>query len=206
MLYNYGMIFLFIIFVNNVLSFGLVGLWTIRLSACAGAHIGYSSRSRAEDMTITNVIIKPQIGNGTAVWMTSCPEAMGWKFGNFEKDVSWDLILGEASPAGGYGIRSAFVGSESWDVTLGRAVQRLVEILTLGRAVQQGVGCGRCMNSQYSKNCVSLSSCRKTKLKKSINVSYRNNESLQCFRISLHQYILHIVTLVLCFTYIIREN
>ena len=54
--------FLLIIFVNYILSFGLVGLWTTRLSAGAGAHIEYSSRSRTEDMTISNVIIKPQIG------------------------------------------------------------------------------------------------------------------------------------------------
>ena len=46
-------------FVSYILSFGLVRLWTIRLSARAGAHIGYScSRSCAEDVTITNVIIK----------------------------------------------------------------------------------------------------------------------------------------------------
>ena len=50
--------FLLIIFVNYILSFGLVGLWTIRLSAGAGAHIEDSSRSCVEDMTITNVIIK----------------------------------------------------------------------------------------------------------------------------------------------------
>ena len=31
------------------------------------------------------------------------------------------------------------------------------------------------------KNCVSLSLCRKPKLKKLINVSYLNNESCQCF-------------------------
>ena len=47
---------LLMVFVNYILSFGLVGLWTIRLSA--GAKIEYSSRSHAEDMTITNVIIK----------------------------------------------------------------------------------------------------------------------------------------------------
>ena len=40
---------------------------------------------------------------------------MGREIGDFEKDVSWDLTLGEASPAGGYGMRSAFVGSVSWD-------------------------------------------------------------------------------------------
>ena len=51
--------------------------------------------------------------------MMSCPEAMGREFGDFEKDVSWDLTLGEASPAGGYGMRSAFVGSVSWDFNSG---------------------------------------------------------------------------------------
>ena len=50
--------FLFNLFVNYILSFGLVGLRTIRLSAHAGAHIEYSSRSHTEDVTITNVIIK----------------------------------------------------------------------------------------------------------------------------------------------------
>ena len=99
-------------------------------------------------MTITNVIIKTP----DRVWMTSCPEAMGWEFGDFEKDVSWDPTLGRASPAGGYGMRSAFVGSDS-------------------------------------KNYVSLSSCRKTKVKKWINVSYLNNEESSVFRISLHLYI-----------------
>ena len=34
-------------------------------------------------------------------------------FGDFEKEVSWDLTLGRDSPAGGYGMRSAFVGSDS---------------------------------------------------------------------------------------------
>ena len=36
-------------------------------------------------------------------------------------------------------------------------------------------------NSQHSRNCVSLSSCRKPKLKKVIKVSYLNQESRQCF-------------------------
>ena len=38
--------------------------------------------------------------------MTSCQEAMGWEFGDFEKDVSWDPTLGRANPVGGYGMRS----------------------------------------------------------------------------------------------------
>ena len=47
------------------------------------------------------------------MWMTSCPEAMSWEFGDFETEVSWDPTLGRASPAGGYGMRSAFVGPDS---------------------------------------------------------------------------------------------
>ena len=49
----------------------------------------------------------------TGVWMTSYSEAMGWEFGDFEKDVSWDPTLGRASQTGGYGMCSAFVGSDS---------------------------------------------------------------------------------------------
>ena len=36
------------------------------------------------------------------MWMTSYPEAMGWEFGDFEKDVSWDSTQGRASPAEGW--------------------------------------------------------------------------------------------------------
>ena len=32
--------------------------------------------------------------------MTSCLDAMGREFGDFEKDVSLDSTLGQASPAG----------------------------------------------------------------------------------------------------------
>ena len=35
---------------------------------------------------------KPQIGNVTGVWMTSCPEAMGWEFGDFEKQSVGDKM------------------------------------------------------------------------------------------------------------------
>ena len=54
-----GFFFLLSFFVGYIISFGLVRLRTIRLSARAGAHIECRcSRSRAEDVTITNVIIK----------------------------------------------------------------------------------------------------------------------------------------------------
>ena len=49
--------FYLLIFVNYIL-FGLVWLRTVRLNARAGAQIENSSRSRAEDVTIINVIIK----------------------------------------------------------------------------------------------------------------------------------------------------
>ena len=32
---------------------------------------------------------KPQTGNGTGVWMTSCPEEINWEFGRFWKRFSW---------------------------------------------------------------------------------------------------------------------
>ena len=59
-LYKCGRIFSTLsFFVGYILSFGLVRLRTIRLSARVGAHIErMCSRSRGEDVTITYVIIK----------------------------------------------------------------------------------------------------------------------------------------------------
>ena len=58
------MIFLILsFFVGYMLSFGLVRLRTIRLSARAGTHIECRcSRSHAADVTVTDVIIKPPDG------------------------------------------------------------------------------------------------------------------------------------------------
>ena len=62
-------VFVFILsfFVCYILSFGLVRLSNIRFSARAGAHIQCSSRSHVEDVTITNVIIKPPDRKWTGV-------------------------------------------------------------------------------------------------------------------------------------------
>ena len=60
MLYICGRIFFILsFFVDYILSFGLVRLRTIRLSARVGAHIECRClRLREEDVTITDVIIK----------------------------------------------------------------------------------------------------------------------------------------------------
>ena len=128
------MIFLLIIFVNYILSFGLVGLWTIRLFVQVFTLVRVNKNPR-EEMRL------------------ECEWLHAWKwyaesFGDFEKKtlveiwlcarpveiltlgravqlgatgcafvgaVSWDLTLGEGSPPGGHGMRGAFVGSVSWD-------------------------------------------------------------------------------------------
>ena len=57
------MFFILSFFVGYILSFSLVRLRTIRLSARAGAHIECRcSRSHVEDMTITDVILKTPDG------------------------------------------------------------------------------------------------------------------------------------------------
>ena len=40
-------------------------------------------------------------------------ESEKWEFGDFEKGISWDPTLGHASPAGGYGMHSVCVQSDS---------------------------------------------------------------------------------------------
>ena len=68
MLYNCGMIFFILsFFVGYILSFSLVKLKTIRLSARAGAHIEFRcSRSCKEDVTTTDVMIKNP--DGKWIW------------------------------------------------------------------------------------------------------------------------------------------
>ena len=81
----------------------------------------------------------------------------------FEKAVSWDLTLDEASwdsdlgeSSWVYGICRAFVGSVSWDLKLDEASP----VCSLRDAPRV---CWIKWNGHHSKNCVSLSSCRKTK-------------------------------------------
>ena len=103
--------------------------------------------------------------------MTSCLEAMGWEFWWFlKKVVSWDLNLGEASPAGGYGRCRAFVGAVSWDWTLGWPVQ-------LGSWLKDDVGTASIVKIVSLSPCVEKLKVKKTnkrfvpELKKIISVS-----------------------------------
>ena len=76
--------FILSFFVGYILSFGLVRLRTIRLSAQIGAHIEHRcSRSRGEDVTITDVIIKTPDRN--------CD--YGWEWRHARK--RWAGILGD---------------------------------------------------------------------------------------------------------------
>ena len=99
MLYNCGIIFLYYhFFVGYILSFGLVRLRTVRLSARVGAHIEHRcSRSCREDVTITDDIIKTP----DRKWNWGCEwchaqkrwaDDFGWFF---KKKLSWDLKLEE---------------------------------------------------------------------------------------------------------------
>ena len=89
-------------FVNYILSFSLVGLWTIRLLVQVHRHwVQFTLARRGYDNHKCHN--KPQIGNETGVWMASCPEVIGWEFGYFKKDVSCVSAVGSllgTSPVG----------------------------------------------------------------------------------------------------------
>ena len=174
MLYNCGIIFFILsFFVGYILSFGLVRLRTIRLSACAGTHIEHRcSCSWMEDVKITGVIIK--IPDGKWDWdVNDGSDGLGILV-IFKKAASWNLTLDEASwdsdlgkSTWVYGMCRAFVGSVSWDLKLDEA-SPVCGLRDVPRVCWVG------WNSQHRKNCVSLSSRRKTKLKKLITISYLN--------------------------------
>ena len=68
----------------------MVGLWTIRLFVQVQTHwVQFTLARKGYDNH--NCHNKPQIGNGTGVWMTSCLKAMGWEFGYFvNKMPNWE--------------------------------------------------------------------------------------------------------------------
>ena len=141
--------FNFIIFVNYILSSGLVGLRTVRLLVQVFTLV----RGGCENHKCHYKI--PRKKNGTRVWMTSCPEARGREFWWFlEKAVSWDLNLGVGSPAEGYEM-------------LGQWVCWVSELrLNSGPASSAGSWLKEDVGTVSVVKIVSLSSYRKTKRQK----------------------------------------
>ena len=94
MLYNYIIIFLYqSCFVNYSLSFNFGWLRTIRLLVQVHKHwVQFTIARRGYNNHICHN--KPQIGNRSGVWMTSCPKAMGWEFGDFSKRRQLGLDCG----------------------------------------------------------------------------------------------------------------
>ena len=116
----------------------MVELWTIWLLVQVHRHwVQFTLTCRGYDNH--NCHNKPQIGNVTEVWMTSCPEVMGWEFGYFEKHVSWVLDCGWDELVNYWGpVQLSFSvgqlnwvlnwGQSSWELTL--AMSR-VEVKTM---------------------------------------------------------------------------
>ena len=148
--------FILSFFVVYILSFGLVRLRTIRLSARAGTHIERRcSRSCAKDVTITDVMIK-------------------------NPDRKCDLGANDVMPGSDWQGFLVILKKKPQLVEI-RSWARPVEIWSWTRRVQfVAYGMPRAfVGSDGTVSivkivCLSLSSCRKTKLKKSINVSYLN--------------------------------
>ena len=125
-----GFFFILSFFVGYILSFCLVRLGTVRISARAGAHIEcMCSRLRAKDVTITNVIIKTP-------------------------DRKWDWGVCDVMP-GSDGLRILMIFEKKQWVEIWRWTKR-VEIRTWARLVQLGLRdaprvCWVRWNGQHSK-------------------------------------------------------
>ena len=121
-------------------------------------------------MIVTIVIIKPQTGNGAEVWMTSCPDEMVLTFEDFKNCY---LRLDH----GGRELGMCHWGIESIFFTVAAAIKffgsRLAE---MNWDLGNGISIVRI---------VSLSSCRRTEVKKLINRSYLTNR----VRLYMHLYL-----------------
>ena len=64
---------------------------------------------------------KPQTENEAGVWMTSCPEEMGWEFGRFWKRFSWGptMVLRSWSPTMQLRIWDWTMQANNWVSTIG---------------------------------------------------------------------------------------
>ena len=88
MIFFYINHFSLIIFYHSFwLGFGLFG------SYFRYTDIEYSFTLVCKGYDNHNCHNKPQMGNVTGVWMTSCPEAMVLRIWRFSKIVSWELPL-----------------------------------------------------------------------------------------------------------------
>ena len=129
-----GFFFILSFFIGYILSFSLVRLRTIWLCARAGGHIECSSCSRAEYVTITNVIIKTPDRLGCE-WRHARKRRAG-NFGDF-----WKKQLVEIW----HWMRLVEIWSWArWVQFVGyrmcaRLLSQWVEILTLGREFNWGV-------------------------------------------------------------------
>ena len=85
-----------IIFIAYILSFSLVGLWTVQFLVLVQS-IGYNLRSRAKDMMITIVIINPRSEIGLEYKWRHARKRWSGEFEDFEKKVSRELTLGHVN-------------------------------------------------------------------------------------------------------------
>ena len=158
------MIFLYkSFFVNYILSFSLVGLWTIRVKSSVAYSLGAVLRSCAKDMTITIVMINPQKENGAGVWMTSCPKEMVLRIWGFWKSVIWDWKI-EARV----------------ETSVVEACRRVLQIST-GRDLKRHKMHRALGRDQHSKNFVSRFVSPWTEIKKLINRSHLKQQSSPVF-------------------------
>ena len=143
-------------------------------------------------MTITIVIIKPQKGNAAGLWMTSCPEEMVLRIWGFWKRVSWRLTLDHGVKKLSFchwGIELSFLPLRRKSFS-GHDWRRWIEILNITRCTVFGVE----SDSMVSiVRIVSLSSCRRTEVKKLISRSYLKQQSppvfvFACPLVFLHMY------------------
>ena len=176
MSYNCGRIFFFYIRLWTVRL--LVQVFTLARGGCNNHRCHNKTPDGKWDWGVNNVMPG---SDGLGFLVILKKKAVSWD--STLGEVSWDSDLGEASPVVVYGMCRVIVGSVSWALNLGKA------------SSARGLTEERCRNSQHNKNCVSLSSCRKTKSKNKVDKRFAP-ELPRVVRISMHMNILCISILV----------
>ena len=102
-----------------ILSFRLVGLWTMRVKSSGALHwVQFTLAGKGYDNH--NCRNKLQTGNVAGVWMTSCPEEMCCEFGRFWKNHdSWvpTLVLRSWVPTMVWRNWCSTIELRNWDWT-----------------------------------------------------------------------------------------